>query len=180
MSTIRTLPSFAQLCSFYDLFCQNDTNALNGRLAARMRSMVPVADESWANVIPETLCTHSLEVREETIASARQLLHRGAIDAKDFIEQSPDVERTLLESFIEDDFEGKLHLTSLVSKDEEVVGISFWREVEANEMEDWLDLGRVERAIKNRRLLDDTAAEHDDELPPQARQKLRLVRSSSA
>ncbi|EJK43646.1 hypothetical protein THAOC_37890 [Thalassiosira oceanica] len=145
-----------------------------------MRSMVPVADESWANVIPETLCTHSLEVREETIASARQLLHRGAIDAEDFIEQSPDVERTLLESFIEDDFERLLHLTTLVStEDEEVVGISFWREVEANEMEDWLDLGRVERAIKNRRLLDDTA-EHDDELPPQARQKLRLVRSSSA
>ena len=87
----------------------------------------------------------------------------------------------MLESFVEDDFEGKLHLTTLVStatEDEEVVGISFWREVAVSEMADWLDLERVTRAINNR-LLDDSS-EHDDDLPPQARQKLRLVRSSSA
>jgi len=132
-------------------------------------------EESWADVIPEILTSHALEVREETIASAQQLVKLGAIDAKDFIEESPDVERTLIEAFIEDDFDGKLHLTTLVSTgDDEVVGISFWREVEVNEMEDWLDLERVRN-----RLLDETT-EHDDELPSQARQRLRLVRSSSA
>ena len=44
--------------------------------------MVSVVDESWAEVIPERLGTHALEVREETIASARHMLKIGAIDAK--------------------------------------------------------------------------------------------------
>jgi len=52
---------------------------------------------------------------------------------------SAQVEESLLESFVEDDYDGKLHLTTLDRKDDgRPVGVVFWREMPEEEMRDWI------------------------------------------
>ena len=87
------------------------------------------------------------------------------------MELHPDIERTLLTSFIEDDYDGKLHMmtlnTNIADGDtREVVGIAFWREIDDDEMKEWLDLHRVEETLKRH---------GDDDLQQQQQQQKYYV-----
>ncbi len=133
--------------------------------------------------LPATLQSNGISCRDETPSSAQELVTRGHLDAKDFIEASPGVETTLMEAFIEDDYDGKLHLMTLsmmreadtTSADEEIIGLSFWREVPAEEMGDWFDVERISKMISKSTIQQDC----DKEISNHAKSRMELVRSSS-
>ena len=133
-----------------------------------------------ARFLPATLQSNGIICRDETPASAQELVSRGQLKADDFIETSPDIESTLMDAFIEDDYEGKLHLMTLsvLSKDSgghEIIGLSFWREVPSEEMKEWFDLNRVAKMIEKSRI----EHELDNEFSNHAKSRMKLVRSSS-
>ena len=125
------------------------------------------------------------------------------MEAKDFIEQSVDIETTLLEAFIEDDYDGQLHLMTLSmtmkksngdndgedddtdkqstsdNNGEEIIGLSFWREVPAEEMGDWFDFERISNMMITKSTTSIDQEEHDNEFSIQAQSRMKLVRSSS-
>jgi hypothetical protein len=106
-------------------------------------------NKSLTSLLPALLQTQNLKCNLETPQSASTLLSQNKLSPRDFIEQHPDIERTLLQSFVEDDYDGKLHLMTLSTKErEEVIGLSFWREVDDEEMREWLDLHRVEETLE--------------------------------
>ncbi|KAL7483034.1 hypothetical protein ACHAW6_008684 [Cyclotella cf. meneghiniana] len=106
-------------------------------------------NKSLTSLLPTLLQTHNLTCALETPRSASTLLAQNKLSPRDFIEQHPDIERTLLQSFVEDDYDGKLHLMTLSTEErEEVIGLSFWREVDDEEMREWLDLHRVEETLE--------------------------------
>ncbi|KAL7536847.1 hypothetical protein ACHAWF_005590 [Thalassiosira exigua] len=139
--------------------------------------------------------TAPLRCRDETPSSARVLLARGAFAAEDFLESSPEVERTLMEAYLEDDYEGRLHLTTLSAiagepgrregggDDDEVVGLAFWREVPRDEMGEWLDMKRIAEAVADGRLraASEVPPSHGEEEDPSrhAARRMQLVRSDS-
>jgi len=120
-----------------------------------------------------SLQSNGILCRDQTPTSAQKLQSQGQLNAKDFLEISPDIEHALMEAFIEDDYDGKLHLTTLSmnkshtdrTTEDEIVGIAFWREVPSGEMNEWLDLQRISRAITDRKLSSSpsftTYEEHD-------------------
>ncbi|KAL3800642.1 hypothetical protein HJC23_006104 [Cyclotella cryptica] len=107
-------------------------------------------NNNLTSLLPALLQSHNLKCTLETPQSASALLSQNKLSPRDFIEQHPDIERTLLQSFLEDDYDGKLHLMTLSSKErgEEIIGLSFWREVDDEEMREWLDLHRVEETLQ--------------------------------
>ncbi|KAL9179616.1 hypothetical protein ACHAXT_008906 [Thalassiosira profunda] len=159
----------------------------------------PSARPAWpSSILPATLQTHGLRCNDLTPTLARRLVGEGQLTAEDFIETSPAIERTLMEAFLEDDYEGRLHLTTLsmksavnkagdvsggVENEEEIVGMSFWREVPSDEMKDWMDMRRISKAIRDKRLAAPQSPGSDEEhgnLSHDARKRMRLVKSDSA
>lgn len=139
--------------------------------------------QTLSRFLPATLQSNGISCRDETPTSAQELVTRGQLDAKDFIEASPDIENTLMEAFIEDDYDGKLHLMTLSmmreadinAADEEIIGLSFWREVPAEEMGDWFDVERISKMITKSTI----QQECDNEISHHAKRRMELVRSSS-
>ncbi|KAK1738641.1 hypothetical protein QTG54_010671 [Skeletonema marinoi] len=145
----------------------------------------PSPPQTLARFLPATLQSNGMRCRDETPTSAQELLARGQLDAKDFIEVSPDIENTLMEAFIEDDYDGRLHLMTLsmmrrdVDDDrhdiEEIIGVSFWREVPADEMGDWFDVERISKMITKSTI----EHENDSDYSNDVKCRMKLVRSSS-
>ena len=134
--------------------------------------------QTLSRFLPAALQSNGISCRDETPASAQDLQTRGQLNAKDFIEVSPDIENTLMEAFIEDDYDGKLHLMTLsMTNDEveEIIGLSFWREVPADEMNDWFDVERISKMITKSTI----EHENDNEISNHAKCRMKLVRSSS-
>jgi len=131
---------------------------------------------SWiSKVLPATatLASHGLRFQDETPASAQRLTD---VVAEDFLETSPDVERTLMEAFLEDDYDGRLHLITL-STSKETAGIVFWREVPREEMTEWMDMQRIAKAVADRRLTCSNSI--DDDLKDKAKQSLKMAQNDS-
>lgn len=133
-----------------------------------------------ATFLPATLQANGVLCTDETPTSAQELRSRNKLKVSDFIEVSPDICDTLLDAFIEDDFDGKLHLMTLSRLNQnnaataaddghEIIGISFWREVDDGEMRDWFDIDRVSKMIDKSI---EQSHEHEHE-------SLKLVRRSS-
>jgi len=145
----------------------------------------PSPHQTLARFLPATLQSNGMRCRDETPTSAQELLARGQLDAKDFIEVSPDIENTLMEAFIEDDYDGRLHLMtlSMMRRDadddrhdiEEIIGVSFWREVPADEMGDWFDVERISKMITKSTI----EHENDNDYSNDVKCRMKLVRSSS-
>ena len=153
----------------------------------------------WStNILPSTLQSQGLHCHDQTPKSAQHLLSRGQLNAMDFIETSPDIERTLMEAFLEDDYDGRLHLTTLSimrksktsnnstsqdGEEEEIVGMSFWREVPSDEMNEWMDMQRISKAIADRKLTTSHEQheedDHEDDLPHDAKKAMELIKSHS-
>ena len=140
--------------------------------------------QEWpTQILPEALQSNNLHCNNETPTSAQKLILCGQLNNIDFLESNPEIQQTLMEAFIEDDYDGKLHLTTLTmtnngntERDEVVVGISFWREVSSGEMNDWMDMHRISKAISQRSL-----ADYDDHSSADISmsKRMRLVRSNS-
>lgn len=82
----------------------------------------------WPSKIPAVIKKRHLICIEETPDSARSIFSStGAICDGETL--SIEVERTLFESFIGDDYEGKLHMTTLRDQSDNIVGFVFWREI---------------------------------------------------
>jgi len=131
------------------------------------------------HILPTALQSNNLHCQDETPKSAQQLLSQGKLNALDFIETSPEIEGTLMEAFIEDDYEGKLHLITMRMANEEIVGISFWREIPSDEMGEWMDMKRIAKAIADRNLTSSVDHDHDEELSHNTNKRMQLVKSES-
>jgi ribosomal protein S18 acetylase RimI-like enzyme len=130
------------------------------------------------HILPTALQSNNLHCQDETPKSAQHLVSQGKLNALDFIETSPEIEGTLIEAFIEDDYEGKLHLITMRMTNEEIVGISFWREIPSDEMGDWMDMKRIAKAIEDRNLTS-SSVDHDEELSHNTNKRMQLVKSES-
>jgi predicted GNAT family N-acyltransferase len=136
--------------------------------------------QTLARFRPSALQSNGIICRDETPASAKELVERGQLHSKDFIEESPDIENTLMEAFIEDDYDGRLHLMTLSmmrrdadgGDEHEIIGLSFWREVPVDEMRDWFDLNRISKMIANAAI----EHKHDDDF---AKKRMKHIRTSS-
>ena len=140
-----------------------------------------------ATFLPATLQANGVVCTDETPKTLEDLLSRNKLEVRDFIESSPDIAMTLIDAFIEDDFDGKLHLMTLSMLNQnnnaaaaaggggndghEIIGISFWREVDDGEMRDWFDIDRVAKMI-DKSIEQSHEHEHEHE-------SLKLVRRSS-
>jgi len=145
-----------------------------------MSSLTKSKESSSSNhILPTALKSNNLHCQDESPKSAQQLLSQGKLNALDFIETSPDIEGTLMEAFIEDDYEGKLHLITMRMANEEIVGISFWREIPSDEMGEWMDMKRIAKAIEDRNLTSSIDHDHDKELSHNTNKRMQLVKSES-
>jgi len=131
------------------------------------------------HILPTALQSNNLHCQDETPKSAQHLVSQGKLNALDFIETSPEIEGTLMEAFIEDDYEGKLHLITMRMANEEIVGISFWREIPSDEMGEWMDMKRIAKAIEDRNLTPSVDHDHDEELSHNTNKRMQLVKSES-
>ena len=146
--------------------------------------MSPSSNSNLNTLLPTILSSRNLRYQQETPSTASILSTQNKLIPSEFMELYPDIERTLLTSFIEDDYDGKLHMMTLNTNTNtdtdntnnsdgdirEVVGIAFWREMDDDEMKEWLDLHRVEETLK-RHGEDDDERQQEDNIPLQLRQQ---------
>ena len=115
----------------------------------------PSDHASWPSLVLSTVAQCHLCKVAETPASAHHMLDAagGGSFAAEGGSLSSDVEQTLFESFIDDDYEGRLHLTTLRQNDDggQVVGIVFWREVPDTEMREWINFDALSASISDLR-----------------------------
>ena len=122
------------------------------------------SDASWPSLVSSAIAQCHLCKVTETSASAQQLLDAtGGTFSAEGGSLSMDVEQTLFESFIDDDYEGRLHLMTLRQNDEagRVVGVVFWREVPDTEMREWINFDALSASISDLRGL--VIDENDDD-----------------
>ena len=124
------------------------------------------SDASWPSLVSSAIAQCYLCKVTENPASAQHML--DAAGSASFAAEGgslSDVEQTLFESFIDDDYGGRLHLTTLRQNDEagQVVGIVFWREVPDTEMREWINFDALSASISDLRglVIDDNG--DDDE-----------------
>lgn len=147
---------------------------------------------AWLQHFPSILKEKHLICINETVQSADQLRKRYGYFANGK-ELSHDVEQYLFDSFIANDYEGKLHLTTIHQIDPtldlsieviaegnykgkgigEITGLVFWREVDDDEMKHWLHWDYISRLHHQSRRFSDLSTSE------RAAKALKLARSSS-
>ena len=137
------------------------------RPADQSHALAAPSDASWPSLVSSAIAQCHLCNVAETPGSAQQLLDAagGSAFSAEGGSLSMDVEQTLFESFIDDDYEGRLHLTTLRQNDKggQVVGIAFWREVPDTEMREWINFDALSASISDLRGLVIDEDDHDDE-----------------
>jgi predicted GNAT family N-acyltransferase len=145
--------------------------------------------------VPKILDSKQIKCIHHTPASAQKLHETYGFFANGR-EMSHEVEQHLFDAFIDNDYDGMLHLTTLHSYISQVdgdnqldigppMGLVFWREVPDQEMEEWFDWNHVMRALDHKKNLEG----HNEEekivsaaiLPSSStkKRKLHLVRQNS-
>jgi GNAT superfamily N-acetyltransferase len=107
----------------------------------------------WQAMIPSLVAKLGFTCTEQTMESAQMLLDAGLLgnftqtNANGML--SPEIEASLLESFVEDDYQGTLHLTTLDNNNDQghPVGFVFWRQVPEEEMEDWIHWENLQKKL---------------------------------
>jgi len=123
----------------------------------------------WLTILPSILERRNLQCTEQTVESARAWIEAGLLgnftQANEHSPMSLQIEASLLESFVEDDYDGKLHLMTLdVVVDDDCnsgdnnnnggrrpIGIVFWRQVLKEEMRDWINWENLRKRILGER-----------------------------
>ena len=163
----------------------------NQRPDDQSHALAEPSDASWPSLVSSAIVQSHLCKVTENPASAQHML--DAAGSGSFATEGGslllDVEQTLFESFIDDDYEGRLHLTTLRQNDEagQVVGIVFWREVPDTEMREWINFDALSASISDLRGLviddngddDDTAGKSGASRSSRHRQSLVPVREES-
>eukprot|EP00566_Odontella_aurita_P019158 CAMPEP_0113591284 /NCGR_PEP_ID=MMETSP0015_2-20120614/37181_1 /TAXON_ID=2838 /ORGANISM="Odontella" /LENGTH=309 /DNA_ID=CAMNT_0000497643 /DNA_START=76 /DNA_END=1005 /DNA_ORIENTATION=- /assembly_acc=CAM_ASM_000160 len=114
------------------------------RKATNVRALSTKVDADWTSVVPSAVRSRNLACTEHTVTSADRI--RASLGAFcDGTTLSLEVEDALFEAFLEDDYDGKLHLTTLddIEAGGAPIGLIFWREVPDDEMEEWLDFNMI-------------------------------------
>lgn len=122
---------------------------------------------SWPEKVTSAIDHCHLCRVSETPQSAQKMLDAaGGTFAAEGGSLSIDVEQTLFEAFIENDYDGHLHLTTLRQNtdDGDVVGIVFWREVPDAEMREWINFDALSASISDLRglVIDDDDGDKND------------------
>lgn len=148
---------------------------------------------AWLEFFPKVLKERHLICIHETDKTANELREKYGYFA-DGKQLSHDVEKYLFDAFIENDYDGKLHLTTIHRLDEnidipsdviasgnykgagigDITGLVFWREVEDNEMKDWFHWDYISRLHHARRY-----SQTDLSSSARAAKALKLTRTSS-
>jgi len=115
--------------------------------------MTNIGDDNhyeWLALLSSVLRRRKLRRTDQTPESARKLVDAGLLGSftaarslSPPVQVSPVIEATLMESFLEGDYDDKsLHLTTLddLTKADTPfpVGLVFWRELSAEEVRDWI------------------------------------------
>lgn len=111
---------------------------------------------SWPDKVTSAIDQNHLCRVNETPQSAQHMLNAAGgkfTFAAEGGSLSIDVEQTLFEAFMENDYDGRLHLTTLRQNtaDGDVVGIVFWREVPDEEMREWINFDALSASISDLR-----------------------------
>lgn len=117
----------------------------------------------WPGVITSVVNQRHLKCVQQTPNSAKKLFKSVGCfgDGKAL---SHDVETFLFEAFIENDFDGKLHLTTIHQDDMTPIGLVFWREIPEEEMKAWIDYEKLcDLARRKRKQLRSDADSTDNE-----------------
>jgi len=149
----------------------------------------------WLTLIPSILERRNFQCTEQTRESARALMESGLLGnftrANEHSLLSLQVEASLLESFVEDDYDGALHLTTLdvaVDDDDDnnnnngghrPIGLVFWRQVSKEEMRDWIDWGNLRKRIQGeqeRKLQSEEESREEEGLDEQQDEEYRKQR----
>jgi len=160
----------------------------------------------WTNIFPQILQSKRLHCINQTAESA-QLLHDTYGFFANGKELSHEVEHLLFEAFIEDYYDGMLHLTTIhnvnlgVIVDEESsmgrhnisgigapIGLVFWRKIPDEEMTEWLNFNHLQKYLSEQQQslcidmtqleLDDKAKIHNNDVN-RLENGLKLVRQRS-
>jgi len=122
---------------------------------ASASSIVAADAASWPDKVTSAIDRCHLRKVNETPQSAQRLLDdaAGGAFAAEGGSLSIDVERTLFEAFVENDYDGRLHLTTLRQDTDggEICGIVFWREVPDTEMREWINFDALSASISDLR-----------------------------
>jgi GNAT superfamily N-acetyltransferase len=148
---------------------------------------------AWLEFFPKVLKERHLICIHETNKSAIALREKYEHFA-DGKQLSHDVEKYLFDSFIADDYDGRLHLTTIHRLDEnidisaeliasggykgkgigEITGLVFWRELDDDEMKHWFHWDYISRLHHARRY-----SQTDLSSSERAAKALKLTRTSS-
>ena len=140
---------------------------------------------SWPEKVTSAIdhC-HLCRVKETPQSAQRMLDVAGGTFAAEGGSLSIGVEQTLFEAFIENDYDGHLHLTTLRqnTKDGDVVGIVFWREVPDAEMREWINFDALSASISDLRGLvidDDGGGNRNDDINKKGQERKEGDHSSN-
>jgi RimJ/RimL family protein N-acetyltransferase len=166
------------------------------RNAAQQQGQQQQGQSSLLQQVPEILESQHIKCIHHTPASAQKLHETYGFFANGR-EMSHEVEQQLFDAFIDDDYDGRLHLSTLHSypeyqpdKDNNLnigppMGLVFWREVPDEEMKEWFDWNRVMRALASSTKYEDRKGIHrgeDSVISSSAsakKRKFHLVRQNS-
>mmetsp|Transcript_15417 Transcript_15417/g.29068 ORF Transcript_15417/g.29068 Transcript_15417/m.29068 type:complete len:332 (-) Transcript_15417:140-1135(-) len=136
----------------------NSSSKFNCNTAA---GHVDDSNQSLLQQVPYILETQHIKCIHHTPESAQKLHETYGFFANGR-EMSHEVEQYLFDAFIDDDYDGLLHLSTLHSYPEyqpdmdndsmnigPPMGLVFWREVPDEEMKEWFDWNRVRKALAN-------------------------------
>ena len=109
-------------------------------------------NDDWLSMLPTILDQRQLHWTNQTIESAQKLQSNGLLG--NFTEtqhnqmMSSQVEQSLLESFLEDDYDGLLHLTTIdLNSNNTPIGFVFWRELPPSEMNEWINWDHLRQRL---------------------------------
>eukprot|EP00300_Choanocystis_sp_HF-7_P002039 c11604_g1_i1.p1 GENE.c11604_g1_i1~~c11604_g1_i1.p1 ORF type:complete len:257 (+),score=41.09 c11604_g1_i1:124-894(+) len=110
---------------------------------------------SASSIVSTALSSNEVVLRQETIESVKELYaHGGGFCEHTHVGKR--LEKLIVESFVEDAYDGKLHCLTLREGRGTAVGILFWREIERSEMGEWMSDSLVHQLQSATRSLEGT------------------------
>jgi hypothetical protein len=145
------------------------------------------SNDDFSAILSHHLSSRNLHYYHETHVTASRLLSERQLPHSQFVELFPENERSFLDSFLTNDFGDYLHFMTLNTINDnvrEVIGVVFWRELEDQEMEDWLcALGAAAGLIPSLTSTNDQRlsfqCQSDNALSQRGKQTMENIRSDS-
>jgi len=128
----------------------SDGKANSEQGAVVAESAISSNTNTWPTLVRNLLSSRNVTPRLESPGSCKQLFEKGKLFRCTESHVGKEIESMILESFMDDLYEGQLHmLTLLESTSGLAVGFVLWRDVEPIEMKDWLVDPEATRSVLN-------------------------------